>query len=511
MEKEKKEDTKFLDSYSVEADGLTAEVRIVERKNSFVREYFIDFPQLGEGTEALLKELKNSLIAETSIKSDALIDQKVVNALKARFRDRAEKILARELPNVTERNKNALIGVLLEEMLGLGKLDLILADAGLEEIVVNQSTEPVWVYHKKFGWLKTNVFAGSEDDIHNYGSIIARRIGKQITTLDPLLDAHLTTGDRVNATLFPISNNGNTLTIRKFRRDPWTVTDLINQGTVSSEVMALLWQGIQYELNVIFSGGTASGKTTGLGVCIPFIQANHRIISIEDTRELKPPEFMHYIPLTTREPNPEGKGGISMLDLLVNSLRMRPDRIIVGEIRRKKEAEVMFEGMHTGHSVYTTIHANTADETIRRLTNPPINIPVSMLDAVHLNVVMFRNRRLGVRRVLQVGEFVLEKHSTTEEEVKANILYRWRGSDDKIVKHNESIRLFDELSLHTGLNKQEVLDEIDEKQKILEWMCKFNINKVNSVGKIVAQYYKEPESVLEAVKKGKPMEEEDEQ
>jgi flagellar protein FlaI len=190
---------------------------------------------------------------------------------------------------------------------------------------------------------------------------------------------------------------------------------------------------------------------------------------------------------------------------------MRPDRIIVGEIRRKKEAEVMFEGMHTGHSVYTTIHANTADETIRRLTNPPINIPVSMLDAVHLNVVMFRNRRLGVRRVLQVGEFVLEKHSTTEEEVKANILYRWRGSDDKIVKHNESIRLFDELSLHTGLNKQEVLDEIDEKQKILEWMCKFNINKVNSVGKIVAQYYKEPESVLEAVKKGKPMEEEDEQ
>ncbi|MCX6804298.1 MAG: CpaF/VirB11 family protein, partial [Candidatus Diapherotrites archaeon] len=151
---------------------------------------------------------------------------------------------------------------------------------------------------------------------------------------------------------------------------------------------------MEFELNIIFSGGTASGKTTILGVCLPFIQPNHRVLSIEDTRELRPPEFLHYVPMTTREPNAEGKGGIGMLDLLVNSLRMRPDRIIVGEIRRRKEAEVMFEAMHTGHSVYSTLHANTSDETIRRLTNPPINIPQSMLDAVHLNVVMFRNRKL---------------------------------------------------------------------------------------------------------------------
>lgn len=495
-----------LEEYYVESDGLKAKIYVIERRKSFVKEYLINLPSFGSGTSALMKELKNSLIAEAVIKADSLIDPAFIESLKKHFKERAQKILSVELPKTPADEKNELIGALMQEMLGLGKLEMILADPNLEELVVNQSREPVWVYHKKHGWLKTNIFINSEEEIHNYGSIIARRVGKQITTLDPLLDAHLTSGDRVNATLFPISNNGNTLTIRRFRREPWTVTDLIKSNTVNSEMMALLWEAMEYELNIIFSGGTASGKTTMLGVCLPFIQPNHRVLSIEDTRELRPPEFLHFVPLTTREPNPEGKGGISMLDLLVNSLRMRPDRIIVGEIRRKREAEVMFEAMHTGHSVYSTIHANTSDETIRRLTNPPINIPLSMLDAVHLNVVMFRNRRLGARRVLQVSELLMEKHGTGEEVVRPNVLYRWRSSDDKISRHNESIRLFDELSLHTGLNKNEVMEEIEKKKSVLDWMVKFDINKVNSVGKIVAQYYKYPEYILDAVRKKIPLE-----
>jgi len=195
-----------------------------------------------------------------------------------------------------------------------------------------------------------------------------------------------------------------------------------------------------------------------------------------------------------------------MLDLLVNALRMRPDRIIVGEIRRQREAEVMFEGMHTGHSVYTTVHANTADETIGRLTNPPINIPTSMLDTVHLNVVMFRNRRLGVRRILQVSEFILQKSGSKNDTVSSNTLYRWRGIEDKIVKDNESIRLMDELGLHTGLSRDEIDAELSEKKQILDWMVKQQIKDVNDVGTVVAQYYKDKTVVLDAVKKNKPLE-----
>ena len=155
--------------------------------------------------------------------------------------------------------------------------------------------------------------------------------------------------------------------------------------------------------------------------------------------------------------------------------------------------------------VYTTVHANTAEETIRRITNPPINTPPSMLDTVHLNVVMFRNRRLGVRRVLQIAEYILEKRGQGNETVKGNVLYRWRGSDDKIVKHNESIRLFDELSLHTGLSKEEIKKEIANKQKILEWMVKSKIRDVNSVGRVMAHYYMDPDSVVEAAEKNKKL------
>jgi len=493
-----------VETYKINSENIETDVNIIEKEEAFVKEYYLNFPLYGRGTMALLNNIKTSIVSESAMPTEKLLETKFMDELKQKFRKRAGDLITRELPKTDEETKTTLIGLLLQEMLGLGKIEFLLADSNIEEIVVNKSKEPVWVYHKKYGWLQTNLIIENEAEIENYSSIIARRVGKQITTLTPLLDAHLITGDRANATLYPISSKGNTITIRRFRREPWTVTDLIANKTTSSELMALLWQCIEYELNIIFSGGTASGKTTVLGACLPFIQPNNRMLSIEDTRELQAPDYLHWVPLTTREPNPEGKGGVSMLDLLVNSLRMRPDRILVGEIRRQKEAEVMFEAMHTGHSVYTTVHANTAEETVRRLTNPPISIPISMLDAVHLTVVMFRNRRLGVRRVLQVAELIPEKRGRGNEEIRVNVLYRWRGTDDKIVAHAESVRLFDELGLHTGLSKAEIQTELGKKKEILEWMVKNNITKVNNVGKIMAEYYMDPDSVYEKAKNNKP-------
>ncbi len=491
-----------LESYDIECDGVNLEVSILQKPDDFVLHYYLNTPEYGEGTKALLSNLKRSIISESSFKTDKLLDPKFVFSLKERFRVNAERILKQENPKLDDTTKRVLIGDLIHDMLGLGKIEFLLADGNLEEIVVNSAKEPVWVYSKKYGWLKTNVLLASEEEVQNYAAIIARRVGKQVTVLNPLLDAHLITGDRANATLFPISSAGNTLTIRRFRRDPWTVTDFIKTGTVNSEIMALMWLAMQYELNMIISGGTASGKTSLMNVLIPFIQPNHRILTIEDTRELQLPGFLHWVPMTTREPNPEGKGGIGMLDLLVNSLRMRPDRLIVGETRRQAEAEVMFEGMHTGHSVYTTFHANTAEETIRRMTNPPINIPTTMLDAVHLNIVQFRNRRLGVRRVLQIAEFIPEKHGA-EDTLRANVLYRWRPGSDTIEKNAESIRLNDELGLHTGLSPSEITQDLMKKQGILNWMLKNNIHDIQKVGKVFATYYMNEEELLDYVGKDK--------
>ncbi|MEW6295540.1 MAG: ATPase, T2SS/T4P/T4SS family [Candidatus Diapherotrites archaeon] len=494
---------KTLESYQTETDNVLVEVNVIEREDAYVRLYYLNFPDVGAGTKALMQNLKMSIIADASIKAERMMDPKFIKALKEKFNSRAEAVLGKEVPDMDSNTKAILICLLLQEMLGLGKIEFLLNDANLEEIVINCSSEPVWVYHKKWGWLKTNVILQSEEEIQNYASIIARRIGKQITILSPLLDAHLITGDRANATLFPISSKGNTITIRRFKRDPWTIVDFIETKTATPETLALLWMAIEYELNIIFSGGTGSGKTTAINVCMPFIQPNNRIISIEDTRELTLAKHMHWVPLTTREPNVEGKGAVQMLDLLVNSLRMRPDRIIVGEIRREREAEVMFEAMHTGHSVYTTVHANTADETIRRLINPPINIPTTMMDAVHLNVVMFRNRRTGVRRILQIAEFIAEQRGAEQETVKANVLYRWRATGDTIGRHSESIRLFDELSLHTGLTIEEINQELSVKQKIIEWIIKQKIRGIESIGKLMAEYYMDKDKIISLMEKNK--------
>lgn len=492
------------DTYFIDSDGIKVKVRVLQEKGKFVKSYELDFPEIGEGTRALLQSVKARLISDQHIKAEKILDAKFIPELKERFRKKACEIVSSELGGEADKaDTDALVAMLLQEMLGLGKLEILLNDKNIEEIVINSSTEPVRVYHMKHGWLTTNVLVEAEGETQNYASIIARRVGKQITALYPLLDAHLITGDRANATLFPISSHGNTLTIRRFQRDPWTVTDFISEKTVNSEAMALIWIAMQYELNMVVSGGTASGKTSFLNICMPFVQPNHRIVSIEDTRELMLPKFLHWVPMTTREPNPEGKGEVTMLDLLVNSLRMRPDRIIMGEIRRQKEAEVLFEGMHTGHSAYTTVHANTAEETINRLTNPPVSIPKSMLESVHLNAVMFRNRRSGKRRMLELAEFVPEKRGEGEESVRANTLFRWKQATDQIARHSESIRLMDELGLHTGFSQKEILGDLAEKQKILEWMVKQKIRDVNEVGKLMVRYYSEPSEIIEMARRGK--------
>ncbi len=492
--------SKVIAKYQVTLHGLNKiDIELVKGED-LVTVYKVIKKEITPTTELLLLDVKSKLLKEAKVGLHELFEAAAIQKLHENFTQKADKFVTELLPTVKKEDKNTLVCNLLCDMLGLGDLEIPLADQNLEEVVVNTSKEPVWVYHKEFGWLKTNIIIGSEKDIQNYASIIARRIGRQITTLTPLLDAHLTTGDRANATLFPVSTKGNTITIRKFRRKPWTITDFIKNQTISLEVAAFLWLAIQYELNMILAGGTSSGKTALLNTLMPFIQPNHRIISIEDTRELQLPDFLHWVPLTTREPNPEGKGEVSMLDLMINSLRMRPDRIVVGEIRRADQAEVLFEAMHTGHSVYATLHADTADQVVRRMTNPPINIPDVMMEALHLIAVQHRDRRLGIRRTYQVAELLPVGESGAQTSTKINILYRMRP-DGTVVAHDPSVRVFDTLRMHTGMTDKEMLKDIEEKMYVLEYMMKKNIDDVNVVGKTIAEYYFDKDNFLKKVKK----------
>jgi flagellar protein FlaI len=489
--------SKPLESYKVESENIQASVAI-KKTNDFVLFYELEVHEIAPGTTALLDKVRTILLTQIPIKSAELMDFSLLENMKKRFFEKGAQVLKNEMPTIDEKTQQYLIGSLMQEMFGLGKVEFLLADPNLEEIVLNSSKEPVWVYHKKFGWLKTNITVKSESDILNYANNIGRKIGRQITLLNPLMDAHLPTGDRVNATLFPISTHGNTITIRKFRRSPWTITDFIDNKTLNYDVAARVWLAVQYELSMIVSGGTASGKTSLLNVFMTFIPPNHRIVSIEDTRELQLAEFLHWIPLTTREPNPEGLGEVSMLHLLVNSLRMRPDRIIVGEIRRAREAEVLFEAMHTGHSVYATMHADTAEQTLKRLTNPPVDVPEAVIEALPLIAVAFRDRRLGLRRLFQLSEIIAqgEKGGT-----RLNTLYKWKPLKDEIIKENESYRLAEEIKMHTGMTDVEIKKDIDEKVDILKWFVKQQIRDLNKIGRLVAIYYSDSQRLMKGIQK----------
>ncbi len=485
----------LLSAYAFSSEGLPVEVKIF-RRLEFVPRYEVTIPGIAEGTKLLLEtKLKGELVTEVKLDISEILDPKKFDEVKAKFLEAAKRILERNFPSLPEDKKSILAVYLLQKTLGLGEMEALLADEQLEEVVVNNSREPVWVYHKKFGWCKTNLRLKNEELVYDYASMIARKVGRQINILNPTLDAHLPTGDRVNATLFPISSFGNTITIRKFSRNPWTITSFIKSKTVSSDVAALIWLCMQNELSLLVTGGTGSGKTSFLNAMAGLIPANQRIITIEDTRELTLPSFLHWVPMTVREPNPEGKGEVTMLDLMVNALRQRPDRILVGEIRRQREAEVMFEAMHTGHSVYATLHADNAEQTISRLTNPPINIPHEMLDALGGIVVTFRHRRFNIRRVLEFAEI--------DKKGDASVIYRWDLKSDKMRGVQRMTSLVDTLSLYAGMGDKEIEEDVGEKTEVLDWMVKRGYDDVDQVGQIVSNYYMNPEEIMDAVRKNR--------
>jgi flagellar protein FlaI len=488
---------KVIDDYEFSSENIPVSVKIISKEGEFVPIYEITISNISKTTEMVLDKIKDELLEKVHLQNFDFTDLKEEQIIEKTFIDTIKQLVEHHFSKVDATTKQFLCSYLTQKSLGLGQVGLLLKDEKLEEVVINNADEPVWVYHKKFAWLKTNIKLEGEFQVKHYAGIIGRKAGKQITLLDPLMDAHLKTGERVNATLMPISVRGHTITFRKFASKQWTITDFLRNGTISMDAAAIVWLASQYELSTVIAGGTATGKTSMLNVFSNFFPPNQRIISIEDTRELQLPSFLHWVPMETRLANPEGKGQITMLDLLVNSLRMRPDRICVGEIRRKEEAEVLFESIHTGHSCYATVHANNVHETITRLTSPPIKIPKTMLPAVSLIVVQHRNRRTGQRCTFQVAEILPDGET--------NLLLQHDSKTGKMKKVNQSKAIMSTLKEYTGMSQHEVDKEIQEKIKILKYLVKLNINTVDDVGKVMAEYYTNKPSLMKFVSKNKPL------
>ncbi|MBN1502626.1 type II/IV secretion system ATPase subunit [Candidatus Woesearchaeota archaeon] len=488
---------RVLDKYEFKSKKIPIQISVVEKEGEFVPIYEVSISQISKTTELILEKIRQQLIRQVNLGIVEITDIRKTREIEDKFKHTIVVLINKYFPDIEDETKEFLVSYLIQKSLGLGNMEILMDDNLLEEIVVNSGDEPVWVYHKKHGWLKTNIQLDSEDQVRHYSEMIGRKIGRQITILEPLLDAHLNEGDRVNATLNPISTNGNTITFRKFSREPFTITHFLRYKTMSTNAAALIWLAMQYELSAIIAGGTASGKTSTLNVLATFFPPNQRIVSIEDTREIRLPKFLHWVPLSTRLPNAEGRGEVSMGHLLVNSLRMRPDRILVGEVRRKREAETLFEAIHTGHSCYATFHANNAEETVRRLTNPPIDVPVIMLPAISMIIMQFRNRRTGKRRTFQIAEIL--------DDSSLNILMQYDAKKDVLVKVSKSKSLIATLKMFTGMSESDIDRDLKEKESILNYLVKTGIDTVDGVGRIMAEYYTNRDNLMKYVKQGKKL------
>lgn len=488
-----------IDEYTVAGQKrhITSEVKIIYSMVERRPVYYAKIPEVSVYTRTYFDVVKDEISKQVPIEIIEVVPEEVERGFEIRHKT-ISKVIEQDLAP-EKKDMDLLCGILINDMYGLGDIEILIADDTLEEIVINSSHQPVAVYHRKHGWLKTNISLRSEEEVENYSSQIARKIGKQISLLSPILDAHLVSGDRVNATLYPISTSGNTITLRLFARNPWTIVSFLGEkvNVLSVEIGALLWQAVHYEMNVLVAGGTASGKTSTLNSLVSLVQPFQRVVTIEDTRELSLPSYQwNWVPLVTRAPNPEGMGEIKMLDLIINALRMRPDRIVMGEIRRKEEAEVLFEAMHTGHSVYATMHADTGSQVIKRLLEPPIELPPSEIEDVHLLLVQYRDRRKNIRRTLEISEIVSGASGP-----ELNHVYLWRPRTDKFQLVKPPHKYFEQMNLHTGMTEKEITDDQENKKKILQWMVDNRLTQVDDVGALMKVYYGDENVVVQAAEK----------
>jgi flagellar protein FlaI len=411
------------------------------------------------------------------------------------LRDRIQQIFTKYEREIPTESEDKFIYFLKRDFLGYGKIDLLIRDENIEDISCNGVRTPLYVWHRNYESIPTNIIYNTEDELDKTVIRLAYRSGRQISISHPIMQGTLPEGFRVQLTLEEISKRGDTFTIRKFRENPFTIVDLIKYGTVSPEIAAYLWILVENGRSVMICGATASGKTTLLNSLSMFIKPEMKVVTIEEVRELRLHE--NWIPLVPRPSYQPGVTEITLFDLLKSSLRQRPDYIIVGEIRGE-EAYTLFQAIATGHGGLCTIHSDSVDYAIKRLLSRPMDIPAMM--------VPLMNVLLQIRRV-KINDKVVRRADTVTEiiglsatdQVQIEHRFRWDSFDDtyrflESAGRGESV--FKQISTLRHIPEHVLEEEMQKRTLILEWMVKENINTYSQVAEIVHNYYTNPEEVL---------------
>ncbi|MEM5870091.1 MAG: type II/IV secretion system ATPase subunit [Candidatus Aenigmatarchaeota archaeon] len=471
-----------------------------EKENRQV--YQVVEPPLTNKLKEILRKVKEIMEQKLDVEFSRL---KVLEA-KEYLRKQISDIVGYFGFKLSETEKQILQYYIERDFMGLGKIEPLMNDDQIEDISCDGVKIPVFVFHRNpaLGSLITNVVFENEEELDSFVMRLAQLCGKSISITNPLLSGSLPDGSRVQATLATdIARRGSNFTIRKFTEKPLTPVHLLGYKTVDIKALAYLWFVVDMGKSVLVSGGTASGKTSMLNVLSLFIRPEQKIVSIEDTPELKLPH-PHWVPHVARTAigTEFGRkpGEIDLFDLLKESLRQRPDYIIVGEVRGK-EAYVLFQEMATGHPSLATIHAENISKLLDRLTTPPISLPPSLIASVDVIVfmVLTRYRNKQVRRVTEILEVV-----GIDEKTKTpifNKLFKWNPVSDSFDVCGKSF-LLKKISESTGLSEKEIKEELERRMLVLDWLQTNNILEYEDFCQIINSYYKNPSRLLAAIKGG---------
>ena len=385
--------------------------------------------------------------------------------------------------------------------IGLNEIEPLMQDPNIEDLSCDGLNVPIYVVHRKYGSLRTNVMFTDEEYLRDFIVKLAERCGRYVSYAEPILDGTLPDGSRVAATLAgDVATRGPSFTIRKFTAKPLSPVELMIYKTADPKIYAYFWFLMEHGVSLLIVGGVATGKTTMLNSFCMFIKPEAKIVSIEDTRELKIPNE-HWVPTLARPgfgiPLPTGEkyGGVTLFDLLKESFRQNPDYVIVGEVRGK-EAYVMFQGMSSGHPSLSTMHASSVDTLIKRLTTPPIELPPTLVECLDVVVVMIHAREKGksARRIKEVVE--IESVDPETGKAKTRTVFKWDPVTDSFVEVEKSIKV-EKIALAKGMKMEDVWKEIRRRRKVLERMLEKGIKDYLEFTKIVSLYYKNPQKVLE--------------
>jgi flagellar protein FlaI len=446
---------------------------------------------LTRGEEELIKEIRLRLYEVINIDFTSLDGDRPDDFLRQKVQEITRDFGIR----LSSLSMKKIMYYVVRDLIGYGRLDPVLRDKKVEDISADGPGIPVYVYHQSYGSLKTNITFNREE-LDSLIYKLAQRSGRHISMARPLLDASLPSQDRLQLSIgSEVTTRGSTFTIRKFRETPFTPIDLINLGTLSVEMAVYFWLAVENGFNILIAGGTASGKTTFLNTMSMFIPPNSKVISIEDTREIN---LLHqnWIPSVTRDT--AERGSIEMFDLLRTALRQRPEYLLVGEVRGR-EAYTLFQAMATGYITFSTFHADSVEAVVKRLTKPPIDVPLMLLDSIDIMalVSMVKVGNTRARRctnVIEVTDIDFDNETLKTNEVFRSTAGRFQFSGES--------KVFLKTMEKLNMSEEELSAEYARRLRIMNRLCENKVNDFYTLSRLLFDYSIRPDEVEKGLLQG---------